>query len=350
MKKTIYLHIGSGKTGTTSIQNMLNQNKKSLLDHGYFYHPTNPIIKRPNHHDLVSTPFNNSSWERDKSKYLVLKELFLNSSAPVMIISTEKMMGVPQYYIKNIQSIFTGIDIKIIAYVRNQVDAMPSYFLQRQKDNESDYKKNLNNFFHHYKNNFGNEIQKLLDNWLPVFGKENMIMCVYDRDILFEKDICQDFSHALGISSAINHIKYDANESLLPELSSLVTTIDTLLPALRRSKSKYRQKNIILPLLQISTFYKSGNKEYDHIFDLLAKTIHQNFKHIKTKALYQVFIAIEKSRKGLKQNTKINLLTTELKEEILNYYKNNNQRFAKTFLNSEETECFLKYYNKHSGI
>lgn len=350
MNKTIFLHIGSGKTGTTSIQHMLNENKKKLLENGYLYHPTNPDLKKPNHHNLVTTPFDNKMWQRDKKKYLELKNIFLNSQASTMIISTERIMGVPLYYIKHIKNLFKGMDIKIIAYVRNQVDSMPSYFLQRQKDLESDYKEDLETFFHHHKHHWGNEVEKVLNNWLPVFGKENIFIRVYDREILTEGDICTDCAKTLGIRPFIVKTQYSANESLLPELSSLVTTIDNTLPVLKKSKHGYRQQVIIKTLLDISRLYKAKRVHYDKNFDLLAHKIHKHFKDIGTKKLYRIFIAIENSREILKQNQKVNLLSRTLELEIIEYYKEINEKFAKTFLNTRESNYFLKHYNNTPKI
>ena len=63
MKKIIYMHIGSGKTETTSIQYMLSNNKEKLLDNGYLY-STKDYLSEPNHHDLVSVPFDDMMWDR----------------------------------------------------------------------------------------------------------------------------------------------------------------------------------------------------------------------------------------------------------------------------------------------
>jgi len=350
MKKTIYLHIGSGKTGTTSIQYMLYKNKESLLDNNTLYY-TKDFTPEPNHHYLITTPYSNDIWNKDREKYQELKEVFEQSSASKMIISTEKIMGVPKYYLKEIQQLFGVFEVKIIAYIRNQIELIPSHYLQRQKDLFADYKGNIENFFHSYKMGWGNEHALVLDNWLPVFGKSNILILVYDRALLEEGDVCLDFAKVLGISQYVKQDKTLSNISLIPEVSALVGVLDSGLPMLSNKASPYfseiRQQAIMGPLLRIS---KGANRNdiaiINECLDAIAQVVHKNFPNIKTHTLYKIFTEIERTRQVLRAKEKISLIGSELQAEILEFYKKSNLRFAETFLDERQAKYFLKYYEQ----
>ena len=346
MKKEVIIHIGSGKTGTTSIQHMLGQSEQHLLDAGIMYHPTHP--KQPNHHNLVSTPFDTSMWERDRPVHTQLKQKFESSPASKMIISTERIFGAPKYYLEELKKLYWNMDIKIIVYIRNQVDMIPSQFLQRQKDIETEYLFSIENAFKKYKDIWGMHPNKLMTRWMPVFKKENMIVRIYDRELLDDGDVCRDFAKALGITDHVDlEMQLNENASLIPELSKLTSVIDREFPNLSKNNFPFRQMNIIKPLLNISLNYKKS-KEYDNFFNILKDNLKVYCKkQLNCNDLPEpVENEITRSRELLKKKIKINLVNEELRTEILNYYKEMNYKFSDIFLNEKEKKSFLKHYRK----
>ena len=76
--KTLYLHIGTPKTATSSIQKFLKENWDVLQEHGYFFpeslHMYPGVNARRNAHFLVGK-VQNEKGERDKKKETIyLKE------------------------------------------------------------------------------------------------------------------------------------------------------------------------------------------------------------------------------------------------------------------------------------
>lgn len=348
MTKKLFLHIGSGKTGTTSIQFMLSQNKEKLLENGYLY-STKGYLAEPNHHDLVSTPFDDKMWDKDKEKYKDLLYIFEKSSASTMIISTEKLLGAPAYYINNLKTMFDSFDVKVVVYVRNQVDLLPSIYLQRQQDLTADYKKNFSGFFDFYKDVWGNDSKIIIENWLTSFGRENILVRVYDKETLQGGDACADFAKVLGISTYITNTKFNKNVSLLPELSKLISIIDNNIPRLTIINSVYfqkvRQQTLMKSFLKISSQYK--NDELDKAINELntiANIIHVQFPRIDTHKLFQIFIEIYKVQEIFVKRKKISLSNLELRQMILDYYKESNYLLSNIFLSEKESRVFLKYY------
>lgn len=74
MSKKLILHIGTEKTGTTSIQKFLNLNKDELLNEGIFYPMgTCGTDNYPNHRKLATACFN-LGHEDDSFKSLRLSQ------------------------------------------------------------------------------------------------------------------------------------------------------------------------------------------------------------------------------------------------------------------------------------
>lgn len=346
MKKTLYIHIGSGKTGTTSIQYMLHENARSLLENGFLYQTTKDL-REPNHHDYVSLPFDSGMWQRDKNKYIRLKQSFLESEAKNLIISTELVLGAPVHYLEAIKHLFSEFEIKIVVYVRNQLSSLPSHFLQKQKDLSFDYKENINGFFEAYKTIWGNEPQIILNTWMKVFGKDNILARVYDKNILIDCDICSDFLKVLDIDIPISNTSYQSNISLVPEVSHLITVIDSQMPSLREHLNivmfKFRQEVVIKKLLEASV--KIIHKDMDAVdilLNMLLQEIRNKFSKLDSNKLNEIKYAIEQLKNILHGSEKQNFMNEELKSKIRNYYEKSNLEFAKTFLNEYEANIFLK--------
>lgn len=345
-KKVVYIHIGAGKTGTTSIQNMLGKSAQNLLDAGIMYHPTHP--KKPNHHNLVSTPLDKLMWERSKLAHQQLKKEFEMSSASIMIISTEKMFGVPKIYMKELKKLYQNMDIKIIAYVRNQIDSIPSHFLQRQKDYETNYFFSIENAFEKYKDSWGGHPKKLIEGWMTIFKRENIIVRVYDRKLLYKEDVCKDFAKTLGIADYVDtNSRLEENISLVPELSRLVSVIDREFPDLSKKHFHFRQKNVIMPLLNISKRSKQDINCNNLFVRLQQLLVNYSINHFDCKQLPKpVVTQINRSKKLIREKIRVELVSEDLQIKILNYYKDINYRFSDIFLGDHEKEYFLKYYKK----
>lgn len=342
MKKTIYLHIGSGKTGTTSIQQMLVDNQENLENNNYLY-----LIDSPNisHSNIVNWGV---TMKEDISKsFSILKNELLSSSCNNMIISSENMMGLNIEYLNMIKKIFGNqVTVKIIAYVRNQIEHLPTHFLQKQKDPLPYPGYNINSFFNKFKNIFGNEPNFIMNHWAKVFGKENIIVRVYDKEILVNKNVCEDFAKALNIDPFIISFDYFQNDSLIPETSYFIAYLDQTFPCLLDESYNFRQNIIIKKLLKLSSFYKNDENK-DKMIELVS-SIEDDIKIYFKKLKINNSLSKELSsmKKEILSKKKLTLINSQLKDEILDYYQELNYQFASKYLNSREEKIFLKYYKE----
>jgi hypothetical protein len=131
--KRLVVHIGMHKTGTTSIQYMLHENMRALLDQGVFY----PMAGRHHlahvQHAMLAAGLLNSKLEGDFALTAVPDvELVLNSirqeaeiaDVPTIILSAEDMWAAPADRVAMLAKIFPDYDIEPVMYIRALPDWM----------------------------------------------------------------------------------------------------------------------------------------------------------------------------------------------------------------------------------
>ncbi|HED6163236.1 TPA: hypothetical protein R5W74_001343 [Campylobacter coli] len=220
---TAYVHIGTEKTGTTSIQEFLYINKSIIQKQNYFFAQS---IGIKNHWDLAflgyslnkkdSYILNNSLWnfqaikQHKKNIFSKIKDevkfnhKIIFSSELLQSRLTRKREIVKLYtFLKKIG--FTNI--KVICYIRDANEMLRSLLSEAIKWEEIDsfelkeekeeyklgYKKNLFHF-HHICNH-----KQTLQWWGEVFGKENLIVRLFDKNEFYQGDLLKDFIHSIGL-------------------------------------------------------------------------------------------------------------------------------------------------------
>ncbi|HHT6928567.1 hypothetical protein [Campylobacter coli] len=220
---TAYVHIGTEKTGTTSIQEFLYINKSIIQKQNYFFAQS---IGIKNHWDLAflgyslnkkdSYILNNSLWnfqaikQHKKNIFSKIKdEVKFNHK---IIFSSELLQSrlTRKREIVKLYTFFKKIgftNIKVICYIRDANEMLRSLLSEAIKWEEIDsfelkeekeeyklgYKKNLFHF-HHICNH-----KQTLQWWGEVFGKENLIVRLFDKNEFYQGDLLKDFIHSTGL-------------------------------------------------------------------------------------------------------------------------------------------------------
>lgn len=206
--KTLYIHIGTPKTGTTSLQNFLEDNQAELLRHGIYY-PLNlghyiPLEREecvpsgnfyPVYEHILSFDTLTEKTQQD------LRNTF--SVADTVLLSTEELWGkgvVPDFsvFYKNLKEGLPEAAIKVIVYLRPQIDWLEAVHKQgiqawKQANTlqdvyyDSDGYKSL---LHYYDRlcEIGGEI-----------GFENIIVRIYDKAEFQGGNIFSDFLSIFGL-------------------------------------------------------------------------------------------------------------------------------------------------------
>ena len=227
------LHIGTEKTGTTLLQEWLYANQKALSAQKIYL---SDMLEKPNNRlfpVFFQEEFDDWAMGKGISTQKEKQQLFdgflgrfsaeINQAAKnhdVFVITSEHLHSRIRKR-KDIREIkgFTDQnfdDIKVVCYFRDQFDMGVSIYSTMLKGPSSvvaveSFLKETNPTNYYY--NF----LEIADNWSAVFGKNNCIYKIYDRNRFIDRDIRKDFLQE--VSSKINMRKLDfslssANESL----------------------------------------------------------------------------------------------------------------------------------------
>ena len=127
MKPTIYIHAGTYKTGTSSIQNFLFDNRDKLSDIGWYYPLSGCLIKKNEvghrHYHLMVDLVRKENYKYWKSLIEELKE----HKDKNIIISHENFFS-PDVNPIDVKKLLSSYQIKLIVYFRHPIDYMESCY------------------------------------------------------------------------------------------------------------------------------------------------------------------------------------------------------------------------------
>jgi len=223
----IYLHIGTEKTGTTSIQSFLADNRDELHKHKIMY---SKVLGDPNNIRL-SIALQDTDKIDDSRIHakITTKEKILNFKEELRSdLSEEIQKEKPEILIISSEHLSSRMnrekEIKRLKYFLNQFsdDITVIVYLRRQdKFFESLYstaikKGNVIDFSFPDKGREGQNFHynRMLKLWENVFGFENIKVNIFEKSRLFQKDVISDFIHTLNLP-----IKYEKGKEKRENLS-----------------------------------------------------------------------------------------------------------------------------------
>ncbi len=267
MNKQCYIHIGIHKTGTTSLQKMLAWNRAYLARKGLLY--PKQCTWRGGHHNLAWEIFGDA---RSHKKYGSIKELkteIEKNDQSICLLSSEDFSRFGLPHKKKLRDHFKKYHPKIIVYIRNQFDYIVSSWstVVRNETTGSKFKEYYNFCMKKRLNLL--DYAMFLDEWAQVFGKENLIIKIYNKNLGL--NLHEDFMNLFNVNT---------NELKLPERSN------TSLP--------YAQLNVIRIINNFNL--QLDYEKRTEFVDALLKEIDQNFV-IRSK------IIPPKDRVMLRKNT-----------------------------------------------
>lgn len=223
--KTLYLHIGTPKTATSSIQKFLTDNSENLEKKGYCFPPsqyTYPKVNpRRNGHFLIAKvrdengkkDVEKEQWYWDEGMKQV-REKF--EKFDQVILSDESIWYCLSYRKKSVlrdlqkEAQKDHFQIKVIVYLRRQDDFLLSRWNQFIKQNMSYVAKlTCDEYFNegYKKEEKLFEYDRKLDEIAEVIGKENLIVRRFEPKVWHNGSIIYDFMHEIGL---------DANDGFCP--------------------------------------------------------------------------------------------------------------------------------------
>ncbi|MCR5101376.1 MAG: hypothetical protein K6B41_08480 [Butyrivibrio sp.] len=221
---TIYLHIGTPKTGTTAIQDFLRNNDFVLEKNNYCF----PVFSvdfldiGPNRngqflHYIASDnkPDEYYKCNNELKQYLkTYKNIILSDEGAWFWQKDDIWWKRVKEWAGNL-----GIQLKIIVYLRKQEELIDSMWNQKIKG----YKKWTASFDEFLSSEYCNQLpldyEKALSRIEKYIGIDNMIVRLYDFRSFYKGNICKDFLNALGldITNEYNFEEKTSNISMPPE-------------------------------------------------------------------------------------------------------------------------------------
>lgn len=305
--KTIYMHIGTPKTGTSALQQFFVENAMILKKYGINY-PLSPSgeISAPN----IGYIINNKCSVEEKARRIMSlfgehDKLLISSEGIYIFLRYNK-----EFFLKFIDM---GIDVKVIVYLRRQEEYLESMIRQKVKEGiwitnqdkwsnletedkqDESFIKRVEEEAHYLKG---------LESISEVIGYKNVIVRVYEKCRMKNGNIFADFLDILGIEMTDEFIT---------------------------------QKKLINPSLDNSTL------EIKRLINEACKNriTDENFlQKITLKALLNV--SSYKDERGKNKNISMQLSSEQVRR-IRNIYEEENKEIAMKFLNREDEPLF--YYN-----
>ena len=210
-RRKLYLHIGSHKTGTTSIQHNLAHNTEALAEHGlsYFYESRVPDKNQaPDLHSWLKfvdgeriAPFGMTVRHPER-----LVERLLATKGDVVISAENFSFFFGEQQIRDLYSHLTLVfsEIDVICYVRRQ----DRHVISHHQEGSKEERRAENQLFGHSglaippwtpDHDLYLDYDRRLSMWADVFGRESLRVRVFDRARLRDNDVVADFFNQIGV-------------------------------------------------------------------------------------------------------------------------------------------------------
>ena len=221
MKKTILLHIGVHKTGSTSIQHTGELNQQLLRDHDIawlykhdFFIPFHRIFYEHQdsaYNDFVvqncQTYFDKSMSDIKQPTVLLVNEGFSYCN-PYDEVTFDcyydpkgKYINNRKVFVKRLAHLFKHHDVKVSVYLRRQdlfIESLYSQVIKGQHHVSLSFQEYLNR----YPLRLINWLE-LVEDYAEAFGAEHVNVAVFEKDQLKNKSIIDDFYKQIGIDKPL---------------------------------------------------------------------------------------------------------------------------------------------------
>jgi hypothetical protein len=211
--KTVYIHIGTFKTGTTSIQHFLKDNRKALERRGV-YIPSTKILA---HHTLpLSLIKKYSNWRGGWREFdggpdeiwgTLVEEIEATDCEKVLVSSesfcdlvNENCRAKSEFFAEYLKKRLKAYDVKIICYLRSIEPYLRGVYQESIKITSATVSlaDEIDILFR--RDSIHTKPSIYLDFYAQIFGEENILVREYSSDSLLEGDSVKDFLNIFGCS------------------------------------------------------------------------------------------------------------------------------------------------------
>jgi len=195
IQKTIYLHIGMHKTGTTSVQyHFMGLREYFLKEHGIYYPPAPGFL---NHRHKSLFPI-------DAAKFRKIVDFAEQHRCRAILLSNESLSlhGVDEASLERIRAAAPGWTVTFIIYVRRIDELCKAWFNEECKNGDlapgETYAASVRRAYSRKACMLFPS--RLIEKCIGQVGRENVILKRYIPEELLNRDIVDDFCAVLGVT------------------------------------------------------------------------------------------------------------------------------------------------------
>jgi hypothetical protein len=198
MARTVYLHIGTHKTGTSSIQTAFNGFSNPHIRYASLGAPNHSLAlhtlfaQHPERHHLHVNNQRGAA-EVDVFRKTVARNLERELAVDAdLILSGEDLCELKRDEVRKLAAYFASRSarVRVIAYYRDPLGFSASSLQQRVKAGLEEFRL------------IQPEYRRRIEHYIGVFGRENCDLRRFDRRAFPESSVVKDFARHLGIDSA----------------------------------------------------------------------------------------------------------------------------------------------------
>jgi hypothetical protein len=193
MKKSIYVHVGPPKTGTSILQSWLKSQSVRLLNASTVFYPDHDIDQNQvssGHNQLFLEAKVGHKTQFNHQKFSALLSTFDAMNKDILLLSSEYFF----YQIPEFVKYADKYKIKFIAYVRPEFEFIESIYNQSVKRNKQNMPMPMRNEIRY------SYLDTLLE-YLSTVGAEYFLLRAYGSRDFFEKNIVTDFLSIFAIET-----------------------------------------------------------------------------------------------------------------------------------------------------
>ena len=250
--KTIIIHCGLHKTGTSSIQSAFAENPDVLKRHSIDFPRVLPLTREwDGNHSILFI----QDGESDRLLSTLSQRLEFDTSNETLLISAEELSNVSR--LRNILSLLKvaapAADLRVIVYLRRYDHLLESVYSESVKRNLAGAIEGASYDLH---------FERLLRSIVEQVGAEKMVVRPYNRALWRAGDLGIDFCYALGHEDLWDAFSSETKQLRNISLSRAHTFLLSLF-ADRRSKAKLLDYYAIEPLKvppDVSKFFSTPSR------------------------------------------------------------------------------------------
>lgn len=244
--KKVLLHVGTSKTGSTSLQNNILHNEDRLRKLGFSYVKAGRRDSDKLNHHPVAMAFGlgrEDIEESEERSTLVpqIQEEILAGNAEQYLISSEMMSNT--FPVSAVEDDFVrfvhSLDAKVVIYVRNQLDWIISWYNHMVRMGQAGG--SIEAFFPSFKKTaqqFSYNFLAKIKFFEAIVGKENILLVAYDDA---KTDLYRDFYQRVGLGHALNELEFETQKKAAAASDHAMYLILALSRKMNRASPKFQQ-------------------------------------------------------------------------------------------------------------